>query len=240
MCLIFKLIFFLFTGLASAIFLSKKGYKISIFEKNSTLEQAWEDSYPIGVNPRGMSVLEQIEKLLENNNNNNDQNEGMGLEEMKKEVIEGWEIYVKGWKVASLPSGTTCGATRGAVVKKLYDVARKEGNISFFFSHKLVEVDFGKKLLFFAKQGEGGEIAVVEGGRGRVIAGDGVWSKMRREVERHIKETEKRVDEEHHFHKATIHPLGGTLPRFVLFPQPLHLPLSRPPPHFYGLLCCSC
>ena len=202
-------------GLASAIFLSKKGYKVSIFEKNSNLEQKIEESYPIGINPRGMRVLEKLEGLVErdlNNNDNNNNVEGEKKEEnvlstlirdMKRDVIEGWNIYVYGWKVASVKSGTTCGATRGGVVQSLYHVAQKEENITFHFEHKLNKVNFDTKELTFEKEGEEKEEVVVGGEGSRVIAGDGVWSKVRRELERHSDEKQENLQ------KATLHPWGS-------------------------------
>ena len=241
-------------GLASAIFLSKKGYNVSIYEKNSHLEQQMEESYPIGINPRGMAVLEELEELVRKEgekkkkrdtvlylNGDRDEEEGeevdvsdlLGLvDDIKREVIEGWSIYVYGWKVATFKSGTTCGATRGGVVKRLYHIAEREKNISFFFSHKLSKVDFEKKELVFEKEGEG-EV-VVEGESSRVIAGDGVWSKMRRELERYMDETRESEGEQpqQQLEKATIHPWGSYFR--LLFTAP-NAPVPLSPSHHHIL-----
>jgi 2-polyprenyl-6-methoxyphenol hydroxylase-like FAD-dependent oxidoreductase len=52
-------------GLAAAILLSREfGVDVTVFDALTTLEQDATESYPIGVNPRGLSVLDWINPAI--------------------------------------------------------------------------------------------------------------------------------------------------------------------------------
>jgi 2-polyprenyl-6-methoxyphenol hydroxylase-like FAD-dependent oxidoreductase len=51
------------SGLAAAVLLARQGMKVTIYERMQDLDQADEESYPIGVNPRGLEVLRRVDPV---------------------------------------------------------------------------------------------------------------------------------------------------------------------------------
>jgi len=155
-------------GIGAAICLAKRGFEVDVYERMENLDQSDEDSYPIGLNPRGMNALDAIDGT------------GALRESVTKETpIDAWNIYSGTKRITTFPSGTTVGSTRGGVTYCLFKEATSKysDKIHFFFQHRLVTVDFHyKKLLFNVKDKE---TITVDGSQCRIIAADGVWSKLR-------------------------------------------------------------
>lgn len=161
-------------GIAAAIALAKREFKVVVYDKVSTLEQNDEDSYPIGLNPRGMNVLDYLDES------------GQLREKVTKETpIDAWNIYRGAKQIIKFPSGTTVGATRGGVTYCIYNEAKSKysDKITFNFCHKLTSVDFESKKLEFEYNNETIEI---DASNSRIIAADGVWSKVRTQYESKI------------------------------------------------------
>jgi len=161
-------------GIAAGIALTKRGHSVSIYERADSLYQRDEDSYPIGLNPRGLRVFDVIDPSGE----------------LRKAVadetpIDAWSIYRGASRITRFPSGTTVGATRIGVAYNLYKEAQKKyPSIQFFFSHKFVSVDFETKSLTFENTSTN-ENKTVDGSNARIIACDGVWSRVRKCVQEH-------------------------------------------------------
>uniref|UniRef100_A0A7S4HPS2 FAD-binding domain-containing protein n=1 Tax=Vannella robusta TaxID=1487602 RepID=A0A7S4HPS2_9EUKA len=155
-------------GIGAAISLAKRGYNVDVYERMADLDQSDEDSYPIGLNPRGMKALDCIDET------------GTLRESVTKETpIDAWNIYSGLKRVAMFPSGTTVGATRGGVTYCIFKEAstKYSDKIHFHFEYKLLAVDYSNKSLRFeVKQKE--EITI-DASNSRIIAADGVWSKLR-------------------------------------------------------------
>eukprot|EP01095_Lingulamoeba_sp_RSL-Kostka_P011110 TRINITY_DN4150_c0_g1_i1.p1 TRINITY_DN4150_c0_g1~~TRINITY_DN4150_c0_g1_i1.p1 ORF type:complete len:489 (+),score=135.81 TRINITY_DN4150_c0_g1_i1:24-1490(+) len=163
-------------GLSSAIYAAKDGHSVRIYDKLHHFIQNDEDSYPIGLNPRGINVLKDLDPDL------------VLYSFIKNETpIEGWSIYQAGndKPFVNFESGTTIGATRGGVVYQLYEYAKKFDNIKFFLNQKLMTFDIENKTLEFEDQ-DSKEINEVDASDSRIIASDGVWSKVRRETHQYL------------------------------------------------------
>lgn len=100
-------------GYAAALLLAKDGIKSTVYESRAEVVDVPEESYPIGVNPRGLHTLKLIDTALEQK-----------LRDTGK-VINAWEIYSGGGsKVADLPSGVVYGTSRAKVNLLLAETAK--------------------------------------------------------------------------------------------------------------------
>ena len=179
------------SGLAAAILLARRGLDVTVVDKLSDLSQSDEESYPIGVNPRGLRVLEMVDPALRH-----------AIEVAG--VIEGWSIRKPDSEIARLPSGTVVGSTRGRVVAALHakavEAAERDGYaLALRLSWRLRAVSADARTLTFARSGGGGtpptaapsaddaaggdggdeEEWVLDTARSRVIDASGCWSKLR-------------------------------------------------------------
>lgn len=156
------------SGLAAAILLARRGLHVTVLDKQEDLSQADEESYPIGVNPRGLRVLEmvnpEIRKAIE-----------------VAGVIDGWSITKPDKEIARLPSGTVIGSTRGRVVAALYDEALSCATaghaLVIKLGWKLAQVSEDATTLTFTKDGESD--LVYQTASSRVIDASGCWSRLR-------------------------------------------------------------
>lgn len=152
-------------GLAAAILLARDhGCKVEVYEAATDLSQKLEESYPIGVNPRGMNVLDKINPSLRKDI------ELSGL-------IDGWSINANDKEVAKLPSGVVVGTTRITVIACLYKEAQSIGDsIKFHTGYKLQAFDVNAHILSFVCNGED---VKVDASKARILDGTGCWSKIR-------------------------------------------------------------
>lgn len=158
-------------GLATALLLAKQGRRVDVYEAAKDLELSDENSYPIGVNPRGQETLRRIDPALR-----------ARLRE-SGEVVEAFNIYAGRRRVASLESGTLIATTRAFLTRILLETAEHTPEVAIHLDHKLVDVDLDGRSLVF----EHGESRVtVAAHDARVVAADGVWSAARRALEHRL------------------------------------------------------
>ncbi|KAH3742559.1 FAD-dependent oxidoreductase [Pelomyxa schiedti] len=154
-------------GISMALLLAKEhSAHVSVFEARDTLPLTFDNSYPIGINPRALHALRRISPALATRAVDS------GL------VVDGWRIMAKTTQIASIDSGKVIGTTRALINKLLYEEACTIPNISFHFGHRLLSVDFETHQLNFDS---GGSTVVVSATR--VIGADGVRSACRVSME---------------------------------------------------------
>lgn len=164
------------SGLASAILLARDhGANVIVYERQLSVAQSDEESYPIGVNPRGMKTLRLVDPGIEVANGS------------ITEKIHGWSIRDRAREIARLPSGTVIGTTRGKVVSELWRVAQQTRGVSFEMGMDLRSVDLASNTLTFARRRQEGragtEEEVVSLAGKRVLDTSGCFSKLRAAVE---------------------------------------------------------
>jgi len=153
-------------GLAAAILLARDhGFKVTVYESATDLSQKLEESYPIGVNPRGLRTLDAI-------------NPALRTEIELAGMIDGWSINSNGREVAALASGVVAATTRGTVVAALYKEAMgMDDNVLFRMGHKLQTFDAASSTLSFLASGKD---VIVNASQVRILDGTGCWSKIRK------------------------------------------------------------
>ena len=159
-------------GCAISLLLAKQGKYVKLYESRNEISNNPEESYPIGVNARGLYTLEKL-----------------GLDELCKsasEIVDSWQIYSGERKVAHLESGVVYGTSRSKVNFILFRAVLKEKNIKVYFNHKLKDIDFDRKFLCFTiynNNNASNDIIEIDASTTRVIACDGVNSAVRRQME---------------------------------------------------------
>eukprot|EP00697_Spironema_sp_BW2_P011570 gnl/Spiro4/27301_TR13589_c0_g1_i1.p1 gnl/Spiro4/27301_TR13589_c0_g1~~gnl/Spiro4/27301_TR13589_c0_g1_i1.p1 ORF type:complete len:511 (+),score=148.08 gnl/Spiro4/27301_TR13589_c0_g1_i1:40-1533(+) len=163
-------------GLGSALVLSRHGFSVDVYEGRASLSTDIEESYPIGINPRTLKFLELINPALADTARH------------QGSLISAWQIFSGERMVANLPSGVVWGTTRAAVNQMLMDeVTQNSRNITIHFSHRLASLNLDRKELVFTVQDLSGESSVtVDASRSRIIAADGVFSRVRRALEQQL------------------------------------------------------
>lgn len=157
------------SGLAAAILLARDhNMPVVVYESMTQVRQDDLESYPIGINPRGMETLKRVDSSLEK------------AIDVSTGLVGAWMIMAPPFKkIARLESGTVLGTTRGAVVSSLYEVAKATKGVSVKLGHKLVSADAAACTLTFLVDGEA---HVVDYADTRVIDATGCWSKLRTAV----------------------------------------------------------
>jgi len=156
-------------GLATALHLAKHGYQSTVFEGRMDIPSDPEESYPIGVNARGLRALEAIDSTL------SEQVKQSGM------IIDSWQIFGGSKMVAKMSSGVVYGTSRGKVNLVLYEAAKKNPKINIKFGYKLIEINFSKKELTFTRSHDKSQEIVQVNGR-RIVAADGVNSIVRQSL----------------------------------------------------------
>lgn len=170
-------------GFAAALLLAKDGHQCVVYEARGDIPNNPEESYPIGINPRTLQTLESINPALAQTGRDTGR------------IVDAWQIFAGPRMVADLRSGVVYGTSRGKVNTFLYEEALTNPNIEICFNHKLVDVGFDSKELFFDVRGEDGAKirTVVAAGGARIIASDGLYSKVRRCIETKLDGFESKV-----------------------------------------------
>mmetsp|Transcript_12349 Transcript_12349/g.35523 ORF Transcript_12349/g.35523 Transcript_12349/m.35523 type:complete len:454 (+) Transcript_12349:46-1407(+) len=165
------------SGLSAAILLAREhGARVTVYERQLDLSQSDEESYPIGVNPRGLRTLAMVEPTME-----------VGDTSAK---VEAWSIWEGSRRVALLPSGTVVATTRGHVVTELWRVAQQTEGVTIRMGMNLRDVDLSSSSLTFESRHDGrkaDETGVVEevvnfSGK-RLLDCTGCFSKVRPAVQ---------------------------------------------------------
>uniref|UniRef100_A0A7R9Z1H9 FAD-binding domain-containing protein n=1 Tax=Pseudictyota dubia TaxID=2749911 RepID=A0A7R9Z1H9_9STRA len=159
-------------GLLAALALRKHcpaaATKISIYERRPNLEQSLEESYPIGVSPRGLRALKEISPAAF------EQVQTTGA------LVNSWDIYGGNRQVAQVQSGTTLGHTRFSVMDALYQQVEKTSPaIDVHFGTKLTALDIKHQSLTLMEESTHKETKV-DCSHALVIACDGANSTTRR------------------------------------------------------------
>jgi kynurenine 3-monooxygenase len=158
-------------GLAAAILLAKEGHPCEVYEGRHEILNDYEQSYPIGINPRTLHTLSLISPELE------EKAISSGI------IINAWEIFAGSRRVAKQNSGTVYGTSRAKVNLLLYEIALEEKLIKINFNHKLINMNSETKELTFEvrEKGEKQHILTqqITVKSSKVIAADGVNSKVR-------------------------------------------------------------
>lgn len=167
-------------GLATALLLSKRGHSVTVYEGRNDFDFEVENSFPIGVNPRGQETLRQISPEL--------------LQKLKDggRTIEAFNIWAGTRRIASLASGTLIAATRARVTQLLYEEVQRTDSITVKMGHRLADLDFDSRLLRF--ETASGEV-VVDASDSRVIAADGARSRVRRALAEQIRSFHPRTED---------------------------------------------
>ncbi|KAJ3338738.1 kynurenine 3-monooxygenase, mitochondrial precursor [Gonapodya sp. JEL0774] len=142
-------------GLLAALGLAKRGFAVTVFEGRDSLDQRREESYPIGVNLRGIRALGSIggpalASQLQNSGT----------------IIDSFDIYGGKRRVAQAVGGTIWSQTRFAVTKAIYDACIEFENAKSVDTKGSISILFGKLFVRFE---------ILEDGKlsGRLYFGDG-------------------------------------------------------------------
>ena len=161
-------------GLAVALLIAKQGLSSIVYEGRPEIKHVPEESYPIGVNARGMHTLSAI-----------DENLAQAVRDASTTVAS-WQIFGGPMKVAEQESGVVQGTSRGAVNDVLLQAASANPLITLKFGLRIRDVRANTRELIFEKRVPGDvkreEVIVSCGQDGRVIACDGVNSAVRRSL----------------------------------------------------------
>uniref|UniRef100_A0A0G4IAQ4 FAD-binding domain-containing protein n=1 Tax=Chromera velia CCMP2878 TaxID=1169474 RepID=A0A0G4IAQ4_9ALVE len=174
-------------GLLTASGLARRGFSVDVYEGRPSIDQKVEESYPIGVNLRGLQALECVDPQLRKD-----------VEESGR-VIDSWNIYGGKRMVAQVKSGACWSQSRYQVTKVIYDYATSsavKGRVRVHFDKRLKDIDFSEV------EGSGGDLkekgvvhfydgtSVEVGGDTGVtlIAADGSMSNVRKALVRYTAE----------------------------------------------------
>jgi kynurenine 3-monooxygenase len=160
-------------GFAAALLLAKQGYPSEVYEGRPSIPDDPQESYPIGVNPRGLHTLSLIDP---------------GLCDKLKSVgtrVDSWQIFVGPRRVGISQSGVTFGTSRARLNRMLADAALAEPLIEVTFGHRLSAIDFDARTLTFElSEGSSGTVTI-DADNARIIAADGVNSRVRQLLQAH-------------------------------------------------------
>lgn len=162
-------------GFAMALLLAKNNIPSIVYEGRSNIINNVEESYPIGVNKRGINTLEAI---------------GQGVVEQVTatgHIVDSWAIYGGLQKVAEQKSGVVIGTSRGKINMILASEAMKSPLVEVLFGYRLKDVDLSKRTLIFDRLQDDGSLVKIEVPLtidDKVIGADGVKSYVRSALER--------------------------------------------------------
>lgn len=133
------------SGLAAALAFQNSGFTdIHIYESRpeaAVVYQPPEESYPIGVNTRG---LRSLQELISGGNGSPLDTSRLGS------LVSSWKILVtkRAWEVAKFESGAVHGTTRSTVVQILLEeIKKREPHITVHYEHSVQDVNVGSKTV---------------------------------------------------------------------------------------------
>ncbi|RHY56865.1 hypothetical protein DYB30_005402 [Aphanomyces astaci] len=153
-------------GCLAALQLAHQGHTVTLYEGRGHIPTDPSQSYPIGVNPRGLHAIESVAPDV--------------AQRIRSEghVIAAWEIYAGPRRVAKQVSGVVYGTSRGNVNLHLWNACTKCPHaITLRMNHRLQSMDFAAKTLTF--ETTDGSVVVVDAADARVVGADGVHSTVR-------------------------------------------------------------
>lgn len=160
-------------GFTVALLLARHGIPCDVYERRALIPDDPQESYPIGVNPRGLHTLSLIAPEL--------------CEQMKSlgTRVDSWQVFIGTRRVGMNESGVTYGTSRARINLLLADAAQGIPLIQIHYGHKLAGIDFDRRTLTFDIGGEAASRVCVDASQARIIAADGVNSMVRRALEAH-------------------------------------------------------
>lgn len=167
-------------GLAAALLLADGGHRVTVYEAAEEMDLRSDNSYPIGVNPRGQEALRRIDPAL--------------LEALRSqgEVVKAFQIHKGRRRIARLESGTLIATTRAFLNQILMERVRSTDAIDYVPGHRLESLSVTDRTLTFATSK--GEVSV-DAADARVLAADGVWSKARGALAEQMPSFDARVED---------------------------------------------
>jgi len=150
-------------GLSAAAHIAKTGVQVAVFEGRQRPQNVF-GSYPVVLNPRGISSLEQLDPELVK------RCEEVGL------PVKELHIVPDNRTVAQVRTFGT-GIMRDQVAQLLLEAAESSPNISFFWEHKFSSLDIQAKSCTFSRPD--GTLFILNDIK-RLVAADGNRSQVRR------------------------------------------------------------
>ena len=89
--------------------------QVTVYESQQDISQNDLESYPIGINPRGMRTLKMVNPAMEQ------------AIDVATGMVAAWSIMAPTKQIARSKSGTVLGTTRGAVVAEPRSSCRRAG-----------------------------------------------------------------------------------------------------------------
>ncbi|KAJ3044927.1 hypothetical protein HDV00_000210 [Rhizophlyctis rosea] len=164
-------------GFCAALLLAKEGYRSTVYERNLDIPNNPEESYPIGVNPRGLHALEKVDPALADKIRESGQ------------LVDSWQVYgPNDRRYAKIDSGVVVGTSRAVVNLELYEYAKTNPLITIKFGHKITSIDFDSQTLTFSAQSPNTtttEIIHVDASHSKILACDGAYSQTRTLLAQH-------------------------------------------------------
>lgn len=131
--------------MAAALAFQNSGFSdIHIYEsrpESAVVYQPPEESYPIGVNTRG---LQSLQELISGGNGSTLDTSRLGS------LVSSWKILVtkREWQVANFESGAVHGTTRSTVVQILLEeIKKREPHITVHYEHSVQDVNASSKTV---------------------------------------------------------------------------------------------
>ena len=156
-------------GLGAAMAFHKAGFtNVHVYERAQSLKQSAEESYPIGINTRGVSALRKLIDVSEERVFN------LGL------IVNSWDIFVGKWqwRVARFESGKVIGTTRSAVIDLLLEEVKCRNAAVIHYGHEAKSVDLSSKTVLFSTALSNSESEVLVKPY-RLVVADGYRSRIR-------------------------------------------------------------
>ncbi|KAJ3049449.1 hypothetical protein HK097_009559 [Rhizophlyctis rosea] len=162
-------------GFLTALLIAKEGYTSTVYERNTHIPDNLEESYPLGINPRGLYALAQASSVIA------DHVRSTGR------LLKSLEIWGSTQRYAKIDSGVVYATSRASVNLLLLEAAQENPKITIRFGHKLANIDFGTRQLEFDVLGEAESTTtvLVDASADRVIAADGNHSRVRTSLASH-------------------------------------------------------